>query len=546
MKIKRFFAADIRQAMRLVREAQGPDAVILSNRKVEGGVEIVSAVDLDENMLASPAARDMLAASVGASAAEGSSATSPANRTTTQTPSPTPKPVLQKRDSGSNPEGLATSQTSTLLGNANRSVAVHKPGMTAPATRPPLRPRTPAPAPSRTAPSVTRPAPASNSTGAKNGVTKPSPPPPPQRIPSYDPPAVRPSANAPASWSEDGQEGSAVDLRYPGGDSSRASRPADTLWATQDTALSGMREELKELRGLLEHQLSGLAWGDAIRRTPVQARLLRALTELGLSVVLARELVGSLGNVEEFDPAWRQAMGQLAERIETTEDAILGPGGVVALVGATGVGKTTTVAKLAAHYALRHGREQVGLITTDGYRIGSQEQLRTFARILGSPMRTAGSTTELAQALEELADCGLVLVDTTGMGQRDLRLSEQLAALKSAGRGIRSYLVLSAITQRAGLEEVVRAFAAMEVSGCILTKLDEAASLGEVLSVVIRQRLSVTYLGIGQRVPEDLVPARAHNLVSRAVALLQHNTPDIEEETLAMAFGGNLQHATAP
>ncbi|CAK0751712.1 flagellar biosynthesis protein FlhF [Gammaproteobacteria bacterium] len=322
-----------------------------------------------------------------------------------------------------------------------------------------------------------------------------------------------------------------------------APRATDALWG-QDPVMVDMRRELKELRGLLEHQLSGLAWSETTRRTPVQARLLRALTELGLTMSLSRELAGAVSTTGEFDIAWRHAMGVLAERLTIEEDAILEQGGVVALVGSTGVGKTTTVAKLAAHYALRHGRERVALVTTDGYRIGSQEQLRTFARILGVPMRTVADAGELSEALEGLADCGLVLIDTAGMSQRDLRLSEQFATLRGAGREIRSYLVLSAITQRAGLEEVVRAFSEMNVAGCILTKLDEAASLGEVLSVVVRHQLPITYLGVGQRVPEDLLPARAHNLVSRAVALLQQHAPDIEEESLAMAFGSTPRYAT--
>jgi flagellar biosynthesis protein FlhF len=485
MKIRRFFAPDIRQAMRLVREAQGPDAVILSNRKVEGGVEIVAAVDFDETLFSPSAARN-----------------APAGTVPEATPVPQPPP--ERAPGGAQPAGATKFQ----------DTAAPKPPAAAPSAM--LKP-VPAAAPTTPA--------------ARLGV------------PAYDPPESHPAPVSPG-WIDEGSGNSRPrnDDRTTA-DAPRTPRATDILWA-QDPVLVDMRRELKELRGLLEHQLCGLAWAEMTRRTPVQARLLRALTELGLAASLSRELAGAVAGVGEFDTAWRHAMGLLAERLTVVEDVILTQGGVVALVGATGVGKTTTVAKLAAHYALRHGREQVALVTTDGYRIGAQEQLRTFARILGVPMRMVADAAELSETLAGLADCGLVLIDTAGMSQRDLRLSEQFATLRGARTEVRSYLVLSAITQRVGLEEVVRAFAAVDLAGCILTKLDEAASLGEALSVVVRHRLPIAYLGVGQRVPEDLLPARAHNLVSRAVALLQHHAPEVEEETLALAFGGNSHHAS--
>jgi len=520
MKIRRFFAPDIRQATRLVVDALGPEAVILSNRKVEGGVEIVAAVDFDETLLARQET----------SSPEENAPQAPAlARARAQ--------IEMFRAVAQSVAAQTTPQEGTMGATQLKT----------PPSVEPIAPKSDDSAPKSPA-EKTRPTPEAAKSPAPNSAPKPAssaarPTPlktaPPQRIPASEiPPGKNPPAVPPKT---------ATTPRIPNYHAENAPTPANASTSTrprpieehwvQDPVLAEMRRELKELRGLLEHQLSGLAWSETTRRTPVQAQLLRSLTELGLTVDIARELANATVLAGDFDTAWRHAMNLLAERLTIEEDLILEHGGVVALVGATGVGKTTTVAKLAAHYAMRHGRERVALVTTDSYRIGSQEQLRTFARILGVPMRVAADAAELTQTLEALSDCGLVLIDTAGMSQRDMRLSEQFATLRGAGREIRSYLVLSAITQRLGLEEVTRAFGEIRVVGCILTKLDEAASLGEAISVVIRHKLPISYLGIGQRVPEDLLPARAHNLVSRAVALLQQRPPDIEEESLAMAFG---------
>ncbi len=545
MKIRRFFAPDIKQAMRLVREAQGPDAVILSNRKVDGGVEIVAAVDFDENLLSSSATKD------SATTAEAAPETAP---NTTRTPSSAR--VASQLGMFRSAAQAASEQKPSPTGTP-KATPMTKPTSATPSSAQAPRPATTTPQPTSAAkPATTSQATVTSLTKpvAAKTSTPPSPPrsvTPPSRVPSYNPPEARIPAGS--KWPSVGSETDAADddgdygssTRRIGTESQRTSpRAAEIHWA-QDPVMVDMRRELKELRGLLEHQLSGLAWAETTRRTPVQAQLLRTMTEMGLSMALARELATTVSGLEEFDTAWRHAMGLLAERLTVEEDTILEQGGIIALVGATGVGKTTTVAKLAAHYAMRHGRDRVALITTDNYRIGSQEQLRTFARILGVPMRAASDAAELAEILAGLTDYGLVLIDTAGLSQRDLRIEEQFATLRGVGREIRSYLVLSAITQRAGLEEVIGVFGEMGVAGCILTKLDEAASLGEVLSAVIQHKLPVAYLGVGQRVPEDLNPARAHSLVSRAVALLQHHVPDIEEESLAMAFGSTHRYAAA-
>jgi len=414
MKIKRYFAADMRQAIRMVRDEQGPDAVILSNRRVDGGIELVAAVDYDPEMFNST----------------------------------TPVAVSSAPDTETQPAKAAPATTAA-----------------------------------------------------------------PVAAPRIDTVAAAPVYKRP-----------------------------DVEWS-QDPAISEMRREVKALRSLLEDQLAHLAWGDYARNQPQKSALLRRLMALGLAPELCRQLTDQIDADADSDNNWRQAMALLADWLPVADDEILNNGGVVALVGPTGVGKTTTVAKLAARFALRHGARQVALISTDNYRIGAHEQLLTFGRILGVTVQTASDQDELHTLLQGMTEKKLVLIDTAGMSQRDLRLSEQLATLHGGSPLIKTYLVLSAATQQSGLDEAVRAFQRVPLSGCILTKVDEAARLGDALSSIIHSRLPLAYIGDGQRVPEDMHPARAHGLISRAVALLQHNPAQLEDSYMAQAFTGKVTHA---
>ncbi|MCB1843264.1 MAG: flagellar biosynthesis protein FlhF [Halioglobus sp.] len=295
-------------------------------------------------------------------------------------------------------------------------------------------------------------------------------------------------------------------------------------------SLAELQRELGNLRSMIENRLSQMSWRDMAGRPPAKAVLQSRLAQLGLSRTLSgviSDILPAEGDVEEY---WEVALQMLASRVPVMrEDALIDDGGVVALLGATGVGKTTTIAKLAARFVLRHERDQVALITTDCYRIGGQEQLQTFARYLGIPVMVATDARELRAALDHLMPRRLVLVDTAGMSQRDPRLHEQFSMLKSVGYDVDAYVVLPATAQLRALREVVNLFGEDALAGALVTKVDESADLGGVLDVLIENRLPVAYVSGGQKVPKDLVPAASRALIDQAVALASAE-PDVETD----------------
>ncbi|MDH5602090.1 MAG: flagellar biosynthesis protein FlhF, partial [Gammaproteobacteria bacterium] len=311
------------------------------------------------------------------------------------------------------------------------------------------------------------------------------------------------------------------------------------VW-TEEPAFMQMQSELKSLKGLLVNQFSGLSWGNEVQYHPLRARLLQRLLSLGLSPRLSKDIAAKVDEEKDFDHNWRLALGELAHRIPVGENEIIEKGGVVALVGATGVGKTTTIAKLAARYTLKHGPHRVALITTDNFRVAAHEQLHSYARIMGVPMRVTGDADSLREAVDAFYDKELILIDTAGMSQRDMLLNKQFSMLQSKGLPeIKTYLTLATNCQRGVLTETGEKFKEMNLSGCILTKIDETTSMGGALSVAIENDLPVSYYCDGQQVPEDIHLARAHSIVSRSVSVMQHmasvNTLD---EATSLTIGG--------
>jgi len=313
--------------------------------------------------------------------------------------------------------------------------------------------------------------------------------------------------------------------------------------AHSNDSMTEMRDELKSLRALLESQQTLSNWGALSQCHPLRVSLYRRLTELGLSQDLCKYLARDLDGAGDMEQALQAAVKQLTHQLPVADDDIINQGGVYAMVGPTGVGKTTTIAKIAARFVMRHGNRHVALISTDNYRIGAHEQLLTYGRLLSVAVHTASNAQELQQLLDKLHDKKLILIDTAGMSQRDLRLSEQFVTMGSHASLIKSYLVLSANAQLANLDEVIRSFKKANLAGCVLTKTDEAVSLGGVLSAMIRHHLPAAYVSNGQRVPEDLKPARARELVSEALQLMERRRETSDDEFMAVAFSGGVGHA---
>jgi flagellar biosynthesis protein FlhF len=309
-------------------------------------------------------------------------------------------------------------------------------------------------------------------------------------------------------------------------------------------AASDMSTELHGLRRLLETQVATLAWNDLTRRAPLQTALLKELTQLGFAQALVIEVVSQVPARLDWHAAQRMALALIAKRIVTDNERWLEQGGMVAFVGPTGVGKSTLVAKLAARWVLRHGPRELVLIAADSVRIGAQDQLLNLGRLLGVPTYTVDHMVELKPILSSLTGNRLVLIDTAGFSQRDARLAAELELLTTAHSRLETSLVVSANTQAGTLDEIFLRFAAATPKSCVLTKVDEATSLGGSISALTRYALPVTYFSEGQRIPEDLSAVRAHQLVVRAVELARRSGAQADEELLTLRFGG-VAHALA-
>ncbi len=445
MQIKRYLAPTMREAIAQVREEQGPDAVILSNRRVEEGMEVIAAVDYDETLIARALAQ--------------------------------------------------------AAGKARPSTAQ-------PATR----------AVSSSAATVTAPVAAAAAASTTAASAYASAVPPPQ------------SKLHAARKSEP--------VREP----ARGAHQDEKAAASNEPAIMRMRDEMHTLRQMLETQLAGIAWGELGRRDPLKAKALRDLAALDIHPQIAREIVQDLPQLKTLRESWKVPLALLTRRIPIAKTNPFEEGGVMAVVGPTGVGKTTTIAKLAARFALKYGARNVAMVSTDTYRIGAREQLHTYARILNVPMHVVQDREDLAHVLGALSGRKLILIDTAGMSQRDMRLNEQFETLRHEGTRIDVVLALSAAGDAGCLDETVRLFTQAgksNLAGCILTKLDEAAGLGAPLSVLIRHGLPMLYLCTGQRVPEDLHLAHGKHawLVERAVKLRRQSGRLADEDFLADQYG---------
>ncbi|HJV61214.1 MAG TPA: flagellar biosynthesis protein FlhF [Albitalea sp.] len=305
-----------------------------------------------------------------------------------------------------------------------------------------------------------------------------------------------------------------------------------------------MMNELRSMKGLIEERFGALAFMEKLQRQPAQARLSQKLLDCGFSPALIRKLAESLSPDVADEQAW--AAGVLERNLQTgeAEVALEDQGGVYALVGSTGVGKTTSTAKLAAAFATKYGAANLGLVTLDAYRVGAHEQLRTYGRILGVPVHTAHDRASLEDLLDLLAAKKMVLIDTAGMAQRDSRTRELLDML--GHRSIQKLVVVNAAQQGETIEDVLISYRASLARGVILSKMDEAVKLGPALDALIRHRLKVVGVANGQRVPEDWHRLSSHALVHRALRPTAGTAYRMDAGDMNLVFAATPLRAAAP
>jgi len=317
----------------------------------------------------------------------------------------------------------------------------------------------------------------------------------------------------------------------------------------QNPQMTEMLNEIRNMRSVIESQLTTISWGNIQQRDPIKSQILNTLLSAGFSASLSRQLVEKMPENLGTDKATTWIKSILAKNLDTiqSEAEILDKGGIFALIGPTGVGKTTTTAKLAARYVMKHGTQNIGLITTDAYRIGGHEQLRIYGKILGVMVHAVKDEADLKIALNELKNKHTILIDTVGVSQRDRMVAEQIAMLSNSNSYIKKLLCLNATSTGETLADVIRAYKGKGLDGCIITKLDEAATIGNALDVTIREKLKLYYVANGQRVPEDIHLANRQYLVQLALKMSSANNRPFKflNEELPFIMGNTVNAANA-
>ncbi len=305
-----------------------------------------------------------------------------------------------------------------------------------------------------------------------------------------------------------------------------------------------MMAELRSMKGLIEDRFGALAFMEKLQTSPRRAALTQRLLDAGFSPALIRKLAEGLEPDCDDETAW--AAGVLERNLVAAdhEPALEDAGGVFALIGATGVGKTTSTAKIAAAFATQHGSANLGLITLDAYRVGAQEQLRTYGRILGVPVHTAHDRASLEDLLELLSAKKMVLIDTAGMGQRDTRTRELMEMLSH--RSIQKLLVVNASAQGETIDDVMVSYRAAACRGVVLSKIDEAVKLAPALDAIIRHKMRVVGVANGQRVPEDWHRLSAQALIQRALRASATASWKLQAQEVSLVFAGFSGATRAP
>jgi len=495
VKIRRFVAKDMRTALAQIKEELGAEAVIMSNKKIPEGVELMAAIDYNQSV---PVAKKL---------AE--------QKPSTDNSDAFPDDVVSITPTMANKASQFPHQQNAQSLNQDKTTAVPNDSLAA------LLNRKVQLSNAHAEPSASNKA-TPQQTGQNDSIT--------EQLKNF---TERLQQSAPVTNQQridneqiddedeflSGQF-QAPDLHQNLSSGNGAGSQADEM--------SKLKDEMASIRQLLEHQVSGLMWQELAQKEPMRAMLVDRLTNMGLTEQIADQFAGYVPHNLNESEAWQAALELITQQIHTTNNDIIHRGGVVALVGPTGVGKTTTIAKLAARYTRIHGADSVALISTDTFRIAGFEQLATYGRIIGCQVKLAKDTDSLSEYLQQFAQKKLVLIDTAGMGQRDIRLVEHLSHLITNSRvRIRNYLVLAANTQQRVMQENVERFKKIPLAGCIYTKLDESLSVGEIISTSIQNGLPIGYLTDGQRVPEDIKVANPKKLVMLANKMTEHSLTNV-------------------
>lgn len=486
MKVKRIFAPDMRQAMRRVREEIGPDAVIISNHRVAGGVEVVAAHE-DEYEAAQAELKRTRAA----------------------------HPAVDRREEQIR---ILTGTHSRQSEQASRNAALEE---------------------------------ELNKTRARIAEAS-------RRMAE---PEVRTDRNANRQINDEDDEDLRSILESLRARNRRSSAPAaqsaSPIAATprpapkrrepvfesepalpeEDPVLQQMQQEIQELRRMLQLRTEQVEQADNAPE-PAHGEVFRRLQQLGLSAALVRQLMSGIEPELSTENAWRNVLARLADALPVLGEEMVERGGMIVFVGPTGVGKTTTIGKLAARYVLEHGSSSVALVTTDCFRIAAHEQLKTFGRILDVPVRVVDENHSLEEVLQSLRNKRLVLIDTAGMNASDPQGQLQMQMLSGVTLRLKKLLVLSCSSQQQLMRSAYDNYSGLGLQGCVLSKTDESGSLGGALTLVLEKQLPIAYVTDGQKIPDDIGIAKRNDLVSRAVVTAQHSESIAAERDIGDAMLG--------
>lgn len=473
MKVKRIFAPDMRQAMRRVRDEIGADAVIISNHRVAGGVEVIAAREEDYELAQAELRRNQ------------------------QKSRPVASPPVKMAADDTLASELRRAQV--RISEARRRAEQPEPQVNQTVNR---------------------------------------------QIDAEEDEDLRFILQSLKTRQEEqARKDVLVERRHE----------PENLWGAGNTSaektvaedessklVKSMQQEIHQLRTLMEQQLSQgsrqllplPAVADRAQETSLQARL----HELGLGDGLIRQLTASIEPDLSAELAWKNTLSRLADSVPVIGEEYIARGGMIAFVGATGVGKTTTIGKLAARYVLQHGSSGLALVTTDCYRIAAHEQLKTFGRILDVPVRVVDENHNLDEVLLSLRGKRLVLIDTAGMNAGDPEGVQQKQMLASVSVRLKKLLVLSCSSQRQLIEKAWANYQELDLNACVLTKLDESGSIGDALTLAVERRLPVAYVTDGQKIPDDLIVAQRQDLVSRAVFAAQNTGSDTDSNNGSQMF----------